>query len=106
MNRTVLILAVVLADFLGLTGWALYHHGYVGLFETALATPAGIQVSTDLVVALSLVSLWMWRDARERGISFLPFALLTVTLGSIGPLCYLLRREWSGAQRAVPAAAR
>ena len=106
MNRTVLILAVVLADFLGLSGWALYRHGYVGLFETVLATPAGIQVSTDLVVALALVSLWMWRDARERGISLLPFVVLTATLGSIGPLCYLLRREWRGVRPVVAAPAR
>ena len=106
MNRTVLIVSLVLADFLGLTAWALYHHGYVGLFQVAVATPAGIQVSVDLVVALSLVSLWMWRDARERGIAFLPFALLTATLGSIGPLCYLLRREWGAVRHAVPAPAR
>lgn len=105
MNRTVFVLAVVLADFVGLSAWALYHHGYVGLFEVALATPAGIQVSTDLVLALSLVSLWMWHDSRERGIAFLPFALLTATLGSIGPLCYLLRRELGEARHpaAVPA---
>jgi len=106
MNRTVFILAVVLADFVGLSAWALYHHGYVGLFEAALATPAGIQVTTDLVVALSLVSLWMWRDSRERGISFLPFALLTVTLGSIGPLCYLLRRELGETRHAAAVPAR
>ena len=54
MNRTVLLLGIVLADFLALTGWALHHHGYVGLFEAALATPAGIQVGVDLVIALSL----------------------------------------------------
>jgi hypothetical protein len=106
MNRTVLVLALVLADFVGLTAWALYHHGYVGLLEAALATPAGVQVGVDLVLALSLVSLWMWRDSRERGISFLPFALLTATLGSIGPLCYLLRRELGEARHAAAVPAR
>ena len=53
MNRTALVLALVLADFVGLTAWALYHHGYVGLFEAALATPAGIQVGVDLVLAMT-----------------------------------------------------
>jgi hypothetical protein len=110
MNRTVLLLGIVLADFLGLTAWALYHHGYVGLFEAAIASPAGIQVSVDLVIALSLFMVWMWRDARERGIAALPFVLLTATLGSIGALAYLLRRELGREAvtegRPLPAAAR
>ena len=96
MNRTVLLLGLVLADFLALTGWALYHHGYVGLFEAAVATPAGIQVFSDLVIALSLFTVWMWRDARARGIAVFPFMVLTATLGSIGALAYLLRRELAG----------
>lgn len=101
MNRTVLLLGLVLVDFLGLTAWSLYHHGYVGLLEVPLSTPAGIQVLFDLVIALSLFMAWMWRDARERGISPYPFLLLTATLGSIGALFYLLRRELGTA--AVPA---
>ena len=110
MNRTVLLLGIVLADFLGLTTWALYHHGYVGLLETAVASPAGIQVFFDLVIALSLFTIWMWRDARERGIAVLPFLVLTATLGSIGALAYLLRRELgreaAPARRTVSATAR
>jgi hypothetical protein len=106
MNRTVLMLGLVLADFVGLTAWALYHHGYVGLFEVALASPAGIQVLADLGVALSLFMIWMWRDARERGIAFLPFAVATATLGSIGPLLYLLRRELGEARKPVATGAR
>jgi hypothetical protein len=110
MNRTVLLLGIVLADFLGLTAWSLYHHGYVGLFQAAVASPAGIQVFVDLVIALSLFMVWMQRDARERGITALPFILLTATLGSIGALAYLLRRELGrehvADQRPVPATSR
>jgi hypothetical protein len=107
MNRTVLLLGIVLVDFLGLTAWSLYHHGYVGLFEAAVATPAGIQVFFDLVIALSLFSVWMWRDAREQGIAAIPYLLLVGTLGSIGALAYLLRREVGrarvGERRPLPA---
>lgn len=110
MNRTVLLLGIVLADFVGLSAWALYHHGYVGLFEVAVASPAGIQVLVDLTIALSLFMVWMWRDARDRGIAPLPFVLLTATLGSIGALAYLLRRELGRERLAerqpVPATAR
>jgi len=110
MNRTVLLLGIVLADFVGLSAWALHHHGYVGLFEAAVASPAGIQVFCDLVIALSLFSAWMWRDARERGITVFPFLALVGTLGSIGALAYLLRRELGRegvpASRAVSASTR
>ena len=51
-----------------------------------------LQVSLDLVISISLVSLWMIRDARERGVSVVPYLLVTLTLGSIGPLLYLFRR--------------
>jgi hypothetical protein len=105
MNRNALILAVVLLDFVALSVWALAAVGYVGLFQFQLTSPAGIQVLVDLVIALTLVMVWMYQDARARGASFLPFAVLTLTLGSIGPLLYLLVRELSTVRRAVPAAA-
>jgi hypothetical protein len=43
----------------------------------------------------------MWRDATARGVSVIPYVLLTVTLGSIGPLVYLFNRE----RQAAPAGA-
>jgi hypothetical protein len=105
MNRNALIFAVVLADFVALTVWALSKVGYIGLFQFQLTSPAGIQVIVDLVLALSLVMLWMVRDARERGAAVLPYVVLTLTLGSIGPLLYLLVRELSTERRTVPVGA-
>jgi drug/metabolite transporter (DMT)-like permease len=102
MNWKRLGLIVVLADFVALTAYAVYQHGYVGFFEFALANSIGVQLFTDLVIALSLFSLWMFRDARERGISPLPYFALILTLGSIGALAYLIRR--TGDERvAMPA---
>jgi hypothetical protein len=39
-----------------------------------------------------MVSVWMWQDARARGTSAIPYLVVTLFLGSIGPLLYLFRR--------------
>lgn len=57
-----------------------------------LANAATLQVFADLGIALGLVMVWMWQDARQQGISPLPFVALTLGLGSVGPLLYLIRR--------------
>lgn len=92
MNTKQLGLAAVLTGFSTFTVYAVYQHGYIGIFEQGLANSATIQVFLDLAIALSLVLLWLWQDAREQGISPLPYIILTLTLGSIGPLLYLVRR--------------
>ena len=93
MNAKQIILGLVLLDFTGLTAYAVYSYGFAGFFEAATANIATICVSADLVIALSLILSWMWQDARDRGWSPMPYVLLTLGLGSIGPLVYLIRRE-------------
>jgi hypothetical protein len=93
MNGRQIFLALVLADFLGLSGYAVYAYGYVGFFEAVTANAATLTAFADLVIALSLIAGWLWVDARERGISPLPYLLITLALGSAGPLLYLIRRE-------------
>ncbi len=72
-----------------------------GVFQaTGNASPAsvpakGAYMAQDLALALGLVLVWMWHDARARGRRFVPWLLLTLVAGSFGPLLYLLaqRRE-------------
>ena len=82
----------VLADFSALTAYAVAQHGIVGVFALAFANSATITLAVDAAIALTLVAGWMWRDARRRGVTPLPYLLLTMTLGSVGPLLYLVRR--------------
>lgn len=92
MNTKQLAAAVILIVFSAFTVYAVYQHGYIGLFEQALANAATVQVFLDLVIALGLALLWMWQDAQKHDIAPLPYIVLTLTLGSIGPLLYLVRR--------------
>ena len=92
MSKT-LVLALVLAAFTALNVEALLTYGYVGFFEVLLSNIAGVLVMADIVIAISLILLWMVGDARERGLPFWPYAILGLLLGSIGPLSYLIHRE-------------
>ena len=95
MNTKQILLAIVTLDFLAFTVWVVAEHGFVGVFAEVLSTWPGVQVFTDLAIALTIVLVGMVMDARRRGISVLPFVIATLALGSLGPLAYLIRREWS-----------
>jgi hypothetical protein len=84
------VLLVVLISFSILTAIALWHHGYWGILEPHFKTFGAGQVLADLAIALSLMLVWMWRDAKDKGRSFLPWFVLTLIFGSFGPLLYLI----------------
>ncbi len=98
MNAKTAVLFLVLDAFLLLNGWALYQFGLVKLFAAVLENQAAWVFVADLVISLSLVTVWMVNDAQKRRTSLLPYVLITMTLGSIGPLLYLIRREWSASR--------
>ncbi len=85
-----LLLILVLAAFSVLTALALWHHGYWGILEPHFRSFGAGQVLADLVIALTLVMIWLWRDARTGGRNPWPWIGLTLIAGSFGPLLYLL----------------
>ena len=97
MTRMLLILTLVL--FGGLSAAALAQHGYLGIFALHLQTFGGAQVLADLVIALTLVMIWMWRDAKATGRTVWPWIVATLALGSFGPLVYLLTRKPKAARQ-------
>jgi len=84
------LLIVVTAAFSAFSLWVLGRTGLIGFYEQLLAGPAGWQILADIVIALTLVLVWLWHDARAVGRRFWPYAVLTLALGSIGLLLYLL----------------
>lgn len=90
-GKQILVGSVIVA-FGAYSAIPLYEYGYLGFLRLALSNSATIQVALDLTIALTLVLVWLWRDARQRGMSPLPFLLLTLFVGSFGPLFYLWRR--------------
>lgn len=74
-----------------ITLYAVLDVGYLGIFDYQRHSSAGWQVFADLVIALLLVLLWLVPEARRAGHTVWPWVILTLLLGSFGPLLYLVR---------------
>jgi hypothetical protein len=92
MNRKQLVLSAALIVLLAMDAYSVYLYGYIGFFRVVLANFAGLTAFVDLLIALVLIIVWMGDDARERNVAAIPYLILTIALGSIGPLLYLIRR--------------
>jgi len=101
MSKKQLALWCVLGDFVALTAYAVITEGYFGFvgiaIDFATASAWGAQILVDFLLAVSVALGWCVADARRRGLNYWPFVALTLTLGPIGPLAYLIHRERVGA---------
>lgn len=90
MSPKKLFALALLIPFSVLSFYAVMQVGYRGIIDYQLHSPAGWQVITDLVIAIVLLMMWMVRDARETGRNAVPYLVISLLLGSFGPLLYLL----------------
>jgi hypothetical protein len=93
MSTRLILLLVVTAAFGVLTAIALMDVGYWGIIAPHFQAWGPGQVFADLVIALTLVMVWMVSDSRTSGVNAWPFVAVTLALGSFGPLFYLIARE-------------
>jgi hypothetical protein len=98
MNKIVPL--VVLVAFSILSSILAFEAGLGGL--AALRSGWSLQVTLDLCIALFFVGAWIRRDARERGLSAIPFLIALPFLGSIGVLLYVVRRSLVSEPRLAP----
>jgi len=98
MNRKQLVLSAVMIAFLAQESYAIVLYGYIGFFRMMFANFASFTALVDLIIALVLILAWMRDDAQQRKVSAIPYLILTLALGSVGPLLYLIRRFAEPAQ--------
>jgi len=91
MQRSLIIVILILFGVLSTI--ALLQQGYWGIVAPHFQSVGAAQVFVDLVIALSLAMAWMWQDAKATGRNPWPWLVATLTLGSFGPLIYLLTRK-------------
>src|SRR4051812_45923411 len=88
--RNRFLLAALLAAHLGVSGRALYQHGYLELFAFAFRDWPQFQIFVDLTVALVLLSAFVARDARRAGRKAWLYLVATPLVGSLAPLLYFV----------------
>jgi hypothetical protein len=87
------LLATVLVLFSIYTGWIIWQFGYTSVFEVCLREHPSTQALIDLLISCGLLFFIMIFDNRRSGRPIrkvVPFAIVTVLAGSIGPLLYFL----------------
>lgn len=88
--RTILLMTLV--SFGILTGIALWFDGLTGIFASISSSWGSLQIFVDLVIALTLIMVWIYRDARTKGHNPWPWIVATLAVGAFSPLVYLLVR--------------
>ena len=88
VKKPFLILALIALG--AITCIALWKDGFVGILAATTASYGSMQIFVDLVIALTLVMVWMWRDAKSSGRNIWPWIAITLVAGSFGPLLYFI----------------
>ncbi len=70
-------------------------NGVLGFVSLAGREPWGLRLLLDLLLMLALFALWVRHDAKARGLPVWPYVVLTMVMGSMGALAYLVHREWA-----------
>ena len=91
VQRNLIIVTLIL--FGALSAKALWQNGYWGILAPLFQSFGAAQVFADLLIALGLVMIWMWQDAKVIGRNPWPWIIATLAVGSFGPLGYLLTRK-------------
>ncbi|PVZ63470.1 DUF2834 domain-containing protein [Pelagibaculum spongiae] len=93
---------ILLISFAGYTGYtmSIAEQSLLSFGYQLISSPDTAQVVVDLYIMAILALIWMYHDIKGRGKTikhWLPYALLTLTFVSIGPLLYLVLRPKNSA---------
>lgn len=89
MTKQKLAMAVFFV-FLVWSGYLSIGYNYFDFIKAALSNGPSLQVATDLGIALSMILIVIYQDAKRSDRRFWPYMIITLFLGSFGPLLYLI----------------
>lgn len=95
MNTTIEkpLLTTVLVLFGALTAVGIIVEGVpIAVFDAITFNWHSVQIYTDLVIAVAVICVWIYRDAHTRGRNPWPWIVAAAIVGMFSPLLYLLTR--------------
>ncbi len=87
-----LLIAITL-PFLALTILASFEFGIIGIFKEGMTNSATLQILVDLFICAGFFIAWLYQDAKRMKRSFILWTIITLAVGSFGPLLYLITRK-------------
>ena len=88
-----IVLASLFVVFTTYTVSVMVAHGHDGFLTLAGQEPWAMQLLLDLLLMLGLFVAWLVPDAKAHKLPVWPYVLLTLVMGSMGALVYLVHRE-------------
>lgn len=95
IEKPLLIIVLVLFGALTLVG-AVVDGLPGGAIEAITFNWMSLQIYADLVIAVAVICVWIYRDAAKHGRNPWPWLVATAIVGMFSPLVYLLSRNDSG----------
>ncbi|MEM7341995.1 MAG: DUF2834 domain-containing protein [Actinomycetota bacterium] len=90
-ERALLIITLVAFGALTLAGFAI--NGAPGAIIDAITFNwHSVQIFVDLVLAVAVICVWIYRDATRAGRNPWPWIIASAIVGMFSPLVYLLTR--------------
>ncbi len=86
-------LVATLVLFGAFTAVALWADGLAGTIDAITFNWASLQIYIDLVLAIVVISVWIYRDAKRSGRNPWPWILAAGVVGMFSPLVYLVTRD-------------
>ncbi|HBQ11593.1 MAG TPA: hypothetical protein DEF51_10675 [Myxococcales bacterium] len=93
MNFKQIGIGLLFLDFAAFTGYTIYQEGALGLAEAVTSSWWAGQITLDLCICAFFGCLWVWRDAKKRGLNPLPYVIAVPFTGSLALLVYAIRRQ-------------
>jgi hypothetical protein len=87
------VLLIVTIGLLSLSVVSLLQFGIIGIFLEGFKNSATIQIFIDLVISLGLLLVFIFHDAKIKNRNFTLWLIITLAIGSFGPLLYLITRK-------------
>jgi len=90
MTKARALILAVLIPFVIFTDIAVFSINSFSELWSALTNHLIVQqIIVDFLIVFILSSLWVWHDARQRGVNPIFYLILMLVTGSIGLLIYL-----------------